>query len=130
MTMTEIPIAPSEHPVIRRWFEGEHLDLIVWENLSGELLRFRLLSRLIGSEIEGFYWCRKDGLRHGHLPENHNENDWNNLHWVCESRPAGKEFLRAWKMEGPTLPPIIYSFIQSLMVAHGVIVDSNLIDAH
>ena len=85
MIMSEISIAPSEHPVVRRWFEGLHLDLIVWETPSGEMLRFRLVTRLLGNEIEGFYWDQKEGLRHGHLPESHSESDWEALEWVRRS---------------------------------------------
>lgn len=121
MGMAEIPIAPSEHPVIRRWFEGENLDLIVWETLAGEISRFRLLSRLITDEVEGFYWCKKDGLRHGHLPLSHGESDWASLQWVSESRPPSKEFLQAWNNEGPSLPPLVHTFIQNLFTENHII---------
>lgn len=112
MVMSEIRIAPSEHPVVRRWFEGTHLDLIVWETPAGEMLRFRLLSRQIGDEVEGFYWDKQEGLRHGHLPSTASEIDWAGLGWVSELRGPSIEFVQAWRSEGPTLPPLIYAFVQ------------------
>lgn len=111
MIMAEIKIAPSEHPVIRRWFEGLHLDLILWESNTGEMLKFRLLSRLLGDEIEGLAWTKKEGLRHGHLPVSHSERDWENLSWVNEDRKPSPQFIAAWQKEGASLPPIIYNFV-------------------
>lgn len=95
MVMSEIRIAPSEHPVIRRWFEGDHLDLIIWETPFGDILRFRLLSRLLGKEIEGIYWDKTEGLH-------------------CAQTPS-QGFLAAWRAEGPSLPPLIFSFIEPLL---------------
>jgi hypothetical protein len=120
MTMIEIPIAPSEHPVIRRWFEGDNLDLIVWENLDGDIVRFRLLSRPIAGEVEGFAWSSADTLRHGHLPEAHGEHDWGSLQWVSESRPPSNKFIEAWTSEGSTLPSLIFTFIQNLFNNHNI----------
>ncbi|MEY4617779.1 MAG: hypothetical protein RJB66_2739 [Pseudomonadota bacterium] len=115
MAMTEISIAPSEHPVVRRWFEGEHLDLIVWETHFGDMLRFRLLARALGDETEGLYWDKKVGLRHGHLPSSLTEKDWETLGWVNENRAPSEAFLSAWRKEGASLPPLIFRFVQQLL---------------
>jgi hypothetical protein len=121
MGMMEIPIAPSEHPVIRRWFEGEHLDLIIWETLAGDIMRWRLVTRELNDEVEGFYWTPKEGLKHGHLPAAHNESDWAALKWVSEYRRPSKEFLRAWQQEGVSLPSLVYTFIQKLFIENRII---------
>lgn len=121
MSMTEIPIAPSEHAILRRWFEGDHLDLIIWENYSGEILRFRLMSRLLDEdEVEGFFWSREGGLRHGHLPSSHGEGDWAQLSWVNENRPPRSSFIHAWRQEGPSLPPMVYAFIEGVFLSNRI----------
>ena len=112
MAMIEVPIAPSEHPILRRWFEGEHLDLLLWESEAGEILKFRLLGRQLGDEIEGYSWDKNEGLRHGHFAASNFKDYSSSVKWQIDSQNPHPEFINAWKTESSSLPVIIRVFIQ------------------
>jgi len=67
--LTEYRNVRQESPSLRRrWFEGGDLELIVWQNLRGELTGFQLCHNQAGGP-HALTWTPKDGFTHSCVDE-------------------------------------------------------------
>lgn len=89
---------------LRRWFQGEHAELILWESGDGEILRFRLVSRGLNPE-ETVTWGEDTGIHHGHIePGTGAEVTGATPRWVNDFSLPAPQFVSYFQEERKSLP--------------------------
>jgi hypothetical protein len=105
--MREIEIPQSEHGnPVRRWFQGDHVEMVIWENPDGDILKIRVTSRGKHPE-ETLTWVSSLG----HICHEHFEENPSRSNWVSDSITGSYELFNYFKNEASTLPEMIRSFV-------------------
>ncbi len=100
----------SDGPLQRRWFTDNQLDLYVWEDENGEIVKFQLCYQLAGEYA--FTWDCDEGFSHHGVDDGESHPSRNATPLLVADGDVNKQVLSALLFgRARDLDPGIYQFI-------------------